>query len=738
MVRLSEDWALWPVAMLRSAGLPVTRLLEFIKAAEEAGRDVDKLCALLEDVSADPWLLEALSWQNPTIVNSWLLRYGVEGVGPARRKPARYRDKLLALGAYVQRYATKNETVGFYGPSGWAEIDPTVDTTARAEGTGTRVGHYEEFEPWAIAALTESWTADPEVRWYLPVIESEVGVLDGDFFLRPRRRPLRLTPDQKSVLEGLATGPDHATELLEVLRESSGDGEPWTRERLEPVLRQLHKADCLWWGFELPNERGLEAHVMAQLSRFPEGELRSRLTASLRKLQLLRDEVSVVLGDAGKTIEAMNRLGEAFEEATGHERRVLKEVDPDSRTLLYHDVAVDWDAVVGARAVAELSGPLELLMAVSRYVTWKVAEEIDGLAREALAEGDHSFEAVFDELAPVLAPDGSSVLSRRVMADVHAKVQRVLEESEPRESTAAAVTYRTQALRERWLEVFATPRYGWSAARLHSPDFMLASDGERHTWVLGELHMAANPLDYRFCLDTQPRPGRIEELIEASTSERYIPAFPAYWPRKTPRTAPPPAHYIADKQKYWTLWSRSVVAHAIPKLSCVGMTVADRDGEVLVVDATGEPLARLCDFIGEFLSLAFASTFSLSPKGEHQRRLSLDDVVVQRRTWQFPVRQLPPAAGKGASLRKLFESRGVPRYTFVRVPGELKPVFCDAHSSMMVDGIIRLLRKVSDPDALVQVQEMIPDVEHLWLRGADGNPVTSEFRFVVQDMRASE
>jgi hypothetical protein len=30
---------------------------------------------------------------------------------------------------------------------------------------------------------------------------------------------------------------------------------------------------------------------------------------------------------------------------------------------------------------------------------------------------------------------------------------------------------------------------------------------------------------------------------------------------------------------------------------------------------------------------------------------------------------------------------------------------------------------------------MIPEPEQLWLHNADGDPVTSEFRFIAQDLR---
>jgi hypothetical protein len=709
--------------MLRSAGLPVERLLAFVEAVEEAGEDAEKLSAVLHRTAADQWLSEALCWQNPQIVSNWLRRYAAEGVP----RGARVRKKLRELGAYLQRYTTKNETVGFYGPTGWALVDPASDCTARAGGGRARVWSHTAFEPWAIVALTRIWAADPEVRWYLPVVVSQAGVLDGQLFRRPRRGAIRLTPDQRTVVEALAARPGTATELLGSL------GASWDRDRLGPILEDLHKADCLSWGFCLPIERGLEEHVLAQLRRLPEGNRRSTLLNGLQRFLQLREEVALSLGDADKTMQAMNRLGEAFETATGLGRAVLKKDNPDSRSLLYHDVAVDWDAVVGARSLAVLGPPLELLLAVSRYVTWRLAGEVDDFARSALVMGDDSFEAVFDELAPVLTGRGADAVARKVVGEVHAKVEELLNATEPEHSTDGVVAYRSELLRERWLDAFDVPRHGWTAALTHSPDMMLAQDGDRLTWVLGELHMAMNPLDNRFCLDSQPEPGQLEKLIDAATPLRHIPAFPDHWPRKTPRTYPPPAHHIPHKHRYWTLWPRSVVSPSVPKLSGVDLTVADRDGEVLVLGRAGEPVARLVDFVGEFLSVAFSSTFSLRPKAEHQRRITIDGVVVQRRTWWFRAGQLLPSAG--TSLRGFFESNGIPRYTFVRVPGEPKPVFCDVRGSITTDNIVRMLRKVADLDEVVQVQEMIPDVEHLWLRGADGHHVTSEFRFVVQDMR---
>jgi hypothetical protein len=455
----------------------------------------------------------------------------------------------------------------------------------------------------------------------------------------------------------------------------------------------------------------------------------------MRELVELRDQVAGALGDAHKTIAAMDRLGAEFERTTGLDRTALKSDRKTGRALLYHDTAVDWGATLGGRSLSELSGPLELLLATCRYVTWKLAEHFDELARAVLAEGESEFEVVLDELALALSPDGSTEIAAKVMADTHAKMQTLLEHTKPHHSDDQHVVYRSQDLRERWLDAFTAPRHGWTAARFQSPDIMLATNGDQHTWVLGELHMAMNPLDYRFCLNAQQTPGQLEELIDNATTERYIPAFPDYWPRKTPRTYPPPAHYLPEKHRYWTLWSRTVVSDSVPKLSCVGLTVADRDGQVVVVDTDGQTLARFTDFIGELLSITYSSIFSFCAKGADQKRISIDNLVVQRRTWQIPAGALAHAGTGGGDLLELFDSFGIPKHTFVRVPGQPKPVFCETNSSLITHNLARLVRKLPDQGELVQVQEMIPEPEQLWLHNADGDPVTSEFRFIAQDLR---
>ncbi|MFB9542725.1 hypothetical protein ACFFR1_04175, partial [Micromonospora sagamiensis] len=361
-------------------------------------------------------------------------------------------------------------------------------------------------------------------------------------------------------------------------------------------------------------------------------------------------------------------------------------------------------------------------------------------ARTALRR-DPSLEAVFDELLPELDDRRPGRIVRSVMAEVRRIVAELLAAEPGVEAPDGSRVHRSAALRQRWLAAFAAPRAGWSAAELHSTDIMLARRDDEHLWVLGELHTTINPLDYRFCLENQPEPGRLEALIDAATPpERFIAAVPPT-PRLSPRTAPPPAAYLPDKHRYWTLWPRTSMPASVPKLSCVDLRVVERDGTVVVVDGTGRVVTRLTEFIGEFLSLALYNTLSIFPEADRMPRVRIDDLVVQRVYRRIPVREFAPllaAPPSRVELAGFFRDRGLPRYSFVRVPGEPKPVFCDAQSWITTHNVVRLVRKVADrPDAMVKVQEMLPDFDDLWLTGPDGRTRTSEFRFVLQDRQGT-
>jgi hypothetical protein len=109
LVPLAGDWALRREFAVRSAGFPVSGL-DVFGAQDESGR--------LREVAADPAFREALTWQNRGALATAADGLLNDGVKPSRR---RQREEVVAR--YWQRYCSKNDTIGFFGPLAWGEVD---------------------------------------------------------------------------------------------------------------------------------------------------------------------------------------------------------------------------------------------------------------------------------------------------------------------------------------------------------------------------------------------------------------------------------------------------------------------------------------------------------------------------------------------------------------------------------------------------------------------------------------
>src|SRR6185437_2946106 len=116
---LAGDWALWRDFAVRSAGFPVAGLDAF-GAGDESSR--------LRGVARDPLFREAVTWQNPAALANAVAKLGDGGAGTCSKE--RRREDVVA--SYWQRYCSKNDTIGFFGPLAWGRIDDGPPITARS------------------------------------------------------------------------------------------------------------------------------------------------------------------------------------------------------------------------------------------------------------------------------------------------------------------------------------------------------------------------------------------------------------------------------------------------------------------------------------------------------------------------------------------------------------------------------------------------------------------------------
>src|SRR5262249_3338501 len=125
-----------------SAGFPVSGLDVF------GGEDES---ARLAEVAADSTFGEAVIWQNRSAYRTAVVK--IAGPGAEAGSKRRQRDGVVA--GYWQRYCSKNDTVGFFGPLAWGTIrDEGPAVAVRSRGLiSERMVH---FESWCLEALARA------------------------------------------------------------------------------------------------------------------------------------------------------------------------------------------------------------------------------------------------------------------------------------------------------------------------------------------------------------------------------------------------------------------------------------------------------------------------------------------------------------------------------------------------------------------------------------------------------
>src|SRR6185436_13823656 len=73
----------------------------------------------LNEAASSPRFQEAVIWQNR---GAWHRGIKLQLLEPVNSSKQRQHEELIAM--YLQRYCTKNDTIGFFGPVGWAQFVP--------------------------------------------------------------------------------------------------------------------------------------------------------------------------------------------------------------------------------------------------------------------------------------------------------------------------------------------------------------------------------------------------------------------------------------------------------------------------------------------------------------------------------------------------------------------------------------------------------------------------------------
>jgi hypothetical protein len=697
-----------------------------------------RISGVVRSFARDPRFREALTWQNRGALACIDAKFAAHPVGSAG---SRRQEQLVAM--YLQRYCTKNDTIGFFGPVAWARLGDGPDTIRFRAGPALLSRRRVYFEHWAIDALAQRLSADPELSPYLVRRRNPATRLEGATLHYPIEKRSDLEPVFARTLE-CCTGEHSARAIAEILLADESLELECVDDVFE-VLDVLEKKGLILSSLAVPAQDAYpEVALRRALEELPDAptQVRRAALAVLDDVEQCRDEVAAAAGDAAALDRKLADLDKTFSEATGVAATRRQGEMYAGRTVVYEDCIRGVTIDLGRPFLERIGPALALLLHSARWFTCVLAERYDRLFDEIFERLSNKtlrdtvdFLRFWDELVPHLtgAMSGKAPpLAREVADELATRWTGILDIRQGDRRLERSADLLADAVHR----AFPAPRPGWPAARHQPPDILLASQSlERlaageYVAVLGELHHAMTNLANPALLKEHPNPT---ELITAR--ELDLP---------DPGISPLEAREHVTRADY-----RSISRHDLhlelgatrswrPREQVIeaGELVVERVDRVLFVRTRDgrRRFAATAFFEQHLTAAANLARFRVVPPRPHAPRVTLGGLVVHREAWRMKPDELTfahqeLAAARFSGARRWARALGVPRFVFVNLPEEAKPVYVDLDSPLYVEIFAKLIRKASD----VVISEMLPSVQDAWLEDATGAHYTCELRAAAVD-----
>jgi hypothetical protein len=725
----------------RAAAAQLATALQIFQQTHKAATS-DTSRKLREIASTGPFQ-EAIVWQNRHAYHSAIQRLlGKTPENNKRDSKQRQREELIA--SYLQRYCVKNDTIGFFGPVGWARIVPDGEALTVRPGNSFLAARNVYLEGWCIDALAENMTRNKELLpWAMPLRVPFIDVTGTTLHL-PAQPPKEISRLQATVLQacdGEHTAKEIAADLLKVF-----PNEMKTESFVYKLLEALRAMGLIRWTFEVPLGPFPERALRTMIDRIEDDALRAPSLEAINKLEDARRNIARAAGEPEKLDEAFGQLEETFTSLTGVASTRIGGQTYAARTLVYEDCRRDGEVDIGQDILESLGPPLSLMLASARWFTFQIA----AVYRKA-------FHEIFEE---IVSTSGSKTVdcatfwlrSQRVFFGTHdipvdalrPRLQQLWTDVLKIAPGERRVEYTSEELRPLVMEAFDVPDSGLKAARYHSPDIMIAASSAEairrgdYQLVMGELHLGLNTLGNSIFVEQHPVPEELYRAVEIDLPDpRFVAVIPKSWPTLTSRTVPV---LFSEKDHRLILAADSCGVPKAQALIMGTLIIDNSSGELVARSRDGKQQFDLLDVYGEMLATLGVSFFRILPARGHTPRVTIDRLIVSRESWSFAPAEIEFAYEKDEATRMRLARRwaranDLPRFVFVKVPVEDKPFYVDFDSLIYLNMFAKTIRRTLEsgkPDPVVTVTEMIPRTDETWLPDAEGETYTCEFRLVAR------
>jgi hypothetical protein len=255
--------------------------------------------------------------------------------------------------------------------------------------------------------------------------------------------------------------------------------------------------------------------------------------------------------------------------------------------------------------------------------------------------------------------------------------------------------------------------------------------------------MAANTLRGQCLVEQHPHADDIFRGADADLQDiRLVPITPRRYTQRASRIYPTKA---SERQYFAATTLDSIPPFGATSFPAASLKVRKVGGR-LVVEAAGCGMQfDALHSVAAILTLNVVSQFSMLPPSSHTPRVVFDKLIVAREAWRFEPEELEfsekeTRADRFLAARRWRMDHGMPRWVFVKIPSEGKPIYLDFDSPIGVNILARRVRnrpRLSYVPSQITVSEMSPSHGGHWLTDAEGNRYSGEFRIVAVDRPAA-
>jgi hypothetical protein len=711
--------------------------------AAEFENGVNYISEEVREIAADPLFCQAALLQNSTAFRQ-VRRSLTSGSTHQKRSKERQYEQFIAN--YLQRYSVKNDTIGFFGPIGWAKVTKNTRCISVRPGPNLVATSTIYFENWPIEAVAQRILQDQWLLPWLPPRLLPTVRLDHEFAHPHGKAPVRLTPDQIELLK-LCDGERCAKEIARELMRDARSG-ILSEQKVYETLLDLVGLKVLIWTVEIPFDNYPENKLRRLLERAEDGESRQCALEWLAELERSRKWVQHAVGDPKELDQAIQNLECVFATITGGPTSRCGGEMYAGRTLIYQDCRRDMDMEIGPGLLESIADPMSLVLTSARWFSRRTAILCRDLFRriytslvQASDGAPVTFLSFWKNAQPILL-DPQARIFNSVVAELQKRWSDILQipESERR------VTYASSELRPHVDDAFEASRPGWQMARYHSPDVMIAASSVEAIrqgdcfFVLGEVHMTENTIRDSMWVSQHPHPEELFEAIRSDLPEpRLIPVPRRGWPRVTNRSR----SSLSSPGDYFLEFAADSL-HYGPRretIAAASLTIEDSERGLIARTSDGAVCLDLVEAVGDLLSILSCEFLKILPRARHQPRVTIDKMVVCRETWSFAPQELDfihhaAEAERFLATRRWVVENHLPRFVFAKSPLEVKPFYVDFDSPVYVEILVKMIRRLftGDPSASLTMTEMLPGPGQMWLPDHAGNLYASELRIIARDL----